>query len=259
MAGIKRLTAVKVDKERRPGLYADGLGLYLQITPAGTKSWIYRYRVGSKLRDMGLGSIHAVSLGQARDQAAICRNQRANGIDPIDFRRARRSKARAETQRATTFEKCADTYIDSHITSWKNKKHAAQWKSTLKTYAYPEFGSLPVALVDTTVVLKALEPIWKSKPETASRVRGRIESVLDWARVREFRDGENPARWRGHLDKLLPRRSDVSAVKHHAALNYEVLPTFMKALRGEAGISARALEFCILTCTKRGNSWRPLA
>jgi integrase len=254
MAGIKRLSAVKVDKERRPGLYADGLGLYLQITPAGTKSWIYRYRVGSKLRDMGLGSIHAVSLAQARDQAAICRHQRANGIDPIDFRRAGRSKARAETLRAITFEKCADAYIDSHVASWKNKKHAAQWKSTLKTYAFPEFGSLPVALVDTTLVLKALEPIWKAKPETASRVRGRIESVLDWARVREFRDGENPARWRGHLDKLLPHRSDVSAVKHHAALNYDALPSFMKALRDEAGISARALEFCILTCTRSGET-----
>jgi integrase len=175
---------------------------------------------------------------------------RANGLDPIDERRAEKTAKRAEAVKTVTFEECASAYIDAHKAGWRNAKHAAQWTATLATYAYPIFGQLPVAAIDTALVLKALEPIWTTKTETATRLRGRIESVLDWARVRGYREGENPARWRGHLDHLLPRRSKVAAVKHHAALPYAEMPVFMQQLRGEAGVSARALEFCILTATR---------
>ena len=252
MARGKGLTALRVGKEKKPGLYSDGLGLYLQVRAGGAKSWIFRYRTNGKLRDMGLGSATAVSLSQAREKAAACRSLRANGIDPIDTKREESAKSRAESSRAMTFEQCAVAYIEAHRTGWKNAKHAAQWTATLATYAYPVFGTEPVAAIDTSMVLKVLEPIWNTKTETASRLRGRIESVLDWARVREFRHGENPAHWRGHLDHLLPKRSKVAAVKHHAALPYDQVPAFMASLRAEVGVAARALEFCILTASRTG-------
>jgi integrase len=251
---MRRLTALKVGKEKKPGLYSDGLGLYLQVRGGGAKSWIFRYRVGTKLRDMGLGSVNAISLAEARERAAHCRNRRANGIDPIEQRRGQKSTKHAEAARAVTFEQCATAFIEAHKAGWKNAKHAAQWTATLKTYAYPVFGALPVASVDTPLVLKVLEPIWNGKTETATRVRGRIESVLDWARVRSYRQGENPARWRGHLDHLLPKRSKVAAVKHHSALPYDHTPAFMASLRGETGNAARALEFCILTASRTGET-----
>lgn len=252
MGNGKRLTAVRVEKEKKPGLYSDGLGLYLQVRAGGAKSWIFRYRTNGKLRDMGLGSVNAVSLAQTREKAAACRSMRANGIDPIDAKRAERAKSRAEATRAMTFEQCAAAYIEAHRAGWKNAKHVAQWTATLATYAYPIFGTQPVAAIDTPMVLKVLEPMWTTKTETASRVRGRIESVLDWARVREFRHGENPARWRGHLDHLLPKRSKVAAVKHHAALPYDEAPAFMASLRAQVGVAARAFEFCILTASRTG-------
>ncbi len=251
MAKGNRLTALRVGKEKKPGLYSDGLGLYLQVRAGGAKSLIFRYRTNGKLRDMGLGSVTA-SLSQAREKAAACRSLRANGIDPIDAKREESAKSRAETSRAMTFEQCAAAYIEAHRTGWKNAKHAAQWTATLATYAYPIFGTQPVATIDTSMVLKVLEPIWNTKTETASRLCGRIESVLDWARVREFRHGENPARWRGHLDHLLPKRSKVAAVKHHAALPYDEVPAFMASLHAEVGVAARALEFCILTASRTG-------
>ncbi|MGA3342807.1 MAG: integrase arm-type DNA-binding domain-containing protein [Methylocella sp.] len=252
MTNGKRLTALKVEKVKKPGLYCDGLGLYLQVRAGGAKSWIFRYRTNGKLRDMGLGSVNAVSLAQSREKAAACRSMRANGIDPIDAKRAERAKSRADATRAMTFEQCAAAYIDAHRAGWKNAKHVAQWTATLATYAYPIFGVQPVAAIDTPMVLRILEPMWTTKTETASRVRGRIESVLDWARVREFRHGENPARWRGHLDHLLPKRSKVAAVKHHAALPYDEVPAFMRSLRAEGGVAARAFEFCILTASRTG-------
>ena len=247
---MKRLTALKVEREKRPGLYSDGLGLYLQVRGGEAKSWIFRYRVGKKLRDMGLGSVNAVSLAEARERAGRCRNLRANGIDPIEHRRGEEAAQRADAARAVSFEQCATQFVEAHKAGWKNAKHAAQWTATLKTYAYPVFGSLSVASVDTPLVLKVLEPIWNDKTETATRVRGRIESVLDWARVRGYRQGENPARWRGHLDHLLPKRSKVAAVKHHAALPYLDIPAFMESLRAEASVAARAMELCILTAAR---------
>lgn len=254
MAFAKRLTAVKVGKEKKPGYYADGLGLYLQVRQGGAKSWIFRYRVEGKLRDMGLGSVHAVSLVEARERAETCRSLRANGIDPIDRRLAEKAAKRTEAAKSMTFQQCAVAYIDAHKAGWKNAKHAAQWSATLETYAYPLLGQVGVAAIDTGLLLKVLEPIWNTKTETATRLRGRIESVLDWARVRGHRSGENPACWRGHLDHLLPRRSKVAAVKHHAALPYAEMARFFAQLNAEAGVSARALEFCILTATRTGET-----
>jgi integrase len=203
-------------------------------------------------REMGLGPVHAIPLAEARKRAAECRRMRIDGIDPIEARSAERSGKKLETARAMTFDACAAAYIDAHKSAWRNAKHRDQWRNTLSSYASPIFGALPVQAVDVGLVMKALEPIWNSKPETASRLRGRIEAVLDWASVRGYRKGENPARWRGHLDKLLPARSKVRQVEHHAALPYADMPDFMLGLRGQEGIAARALEFLILTAARTG-------
>lgn len=261
MANGKRLTAVFVQKVSKPGYYADGLGLYLQVRGTA-KSWIFRYRAEGRLRDCGLGSLNAISLAEAREKAARCRNLRANGIDPIEDRRDAREKARADAARSMTFQKCAETYIEAHQAGWKNEKHAAQWTSTLSTYAYPVFKDVSVSSIDTGMIMKVLQPIWATKTETASRVRGRVESVLDWARVRGFRDGENPARWRGHLDKMLSARAKVARVQHHAALPIDDVPAFMTSLRAQVGVAARGFEFCILTATRTGETigarWREI-
>jgi integrase len=193
-------------------------------------------------------------LSDARAKASECRRLCHEGIDPIDARKAARADAALEAAKALTFKHAATAYIASHRAGWRNAKHAAQWESTLASYVEPVFGSVSVQAIDTGLVLKALEPIWKSKPETASRVRGRVEAILDWAKVRGYRDGDNPARWRGHLDKLLPKRSRVRAVKHHAALPYAELPDFLAALRAQDGIAARALEFTILTAARTGEA-----
>jgi integrase len=174
------------------------------------------------------------------------------GIDPIEARNATRHAANVAATKTSTLDECAEAYIAAHQSGWRNAKHADQWKSTLKTYVSPVFGSLPVDAVDTDLVMKALGSIWTKKPETATRLRGRIESVLDWAKVRGLRTGENPARWRGHLDKLLPRRSKVATVVHHPALPYSQMAEFMTALRKEKGIAALALEFAILTAARTG-------
>jgi integrase len=247
---IHRLTAVQVKKVRKAGLWGDGGGLYLQVTDASTKSWLFRFMLAGRARSMGLGALHTVSLADARSEAARCRKLLRDKIDPIEARKAKRGEAALEAAKAITFQQCAKGYIEAHRAGWKNAKHAQQWENTLTTYAYPVFGSLPVASVDTTLVMHCLEPIWKNKAETAGRVRGRVESVLDWATVRGYRAGDNPARWRGHLDKLLPARAKVQKVEHHAALPYEDMPAFVAALRQQTGVAARALEFTILTATR---------
>jgi integrase len=247
-------------------MYADGAGLYLQVTSEGAKSWIYRFSLSGKAREMGLGSLCAIGLADAREQAASCRRLRQNGIDPIDARKTQRAQRELEAAKATTFKQAAESYITSHRAGWRNAKHAGQWEATLATYAYPHIGSLSVQVIDTGLVLKVLQQdvcgaagrpavtLWEAKPETASRVRGRIEAVLDWAKVRGLRQGENPARWRGHLDNMLPAKSKVRRVKHHAALPYSELPEFLKALRAQEGIAARALEFTILTAARTGDT-----
>src|SRR5262249_15173619 len=249
---LGRLTALKVARINKRGMHADGGGLYLQVTGDGAKSWIYRFTLRGRAREMGLGSLSAISLADARSKASECRRQRQEGIDPIEARRALRAQLRLNEAKAITFKDAARAYIDAHRAGWHNAKHAEQWKSTLATYVEPIFGSLSVQDVDTSLVLKVLEPIWKTKPETAGRVRGRIEAVLDGAKVRGFRTGDNPARWRGPLDHLLPSRSKVRAVKHHATLPYRALPAFMQALREQKGTAARALEFTILTAARTG-------
>jgi integrase len=241
----ERLTARAVETKKVPGLYLDGQGLHLRVTKAGTRSWIYRYRIAGKAHDLGLGPYPLVTLAEARERATAQRKLRLDGHDPIATRQAARAKA-------VSFRECAERYIAAHQAGWKNPKHRAQWPSTLETYVYPVFGELPVAAIDTGLVARAIEPIWNTKPETAGRVRGRIESVLDWAKARGYRDGENPARWKGHLDNLLPARSKVRRVEHHAALPYPEIAGFMAELRRQDGTAARALEFLILTAARTG-------
>jgi integrase len=249
---IGRLTALKVDKAKRPGMYADGGGLYLRVTQSGTKNWVFRFMLNGRPRWMGVGPLHTIGLAEARNRAAAFRLQRHDGVDPIEKRRAERLEARLDAAKAVTFKECAARYIASHRAGWRNPKHAAQWQATLATYAEPVMGGLSVQAIDTALVLKVLEPIWTAKPETAGRVRGRMESILDWAKVRGYRAGENPARWRGHLDKQLPARSKVRRVEHHAALPYAELPGFLVSLREQEGIAARALELAILTAARTG-------
>jgi integrase len=251
---IGKLTALKVDKAKQPGMYGDGGGLYLRVTEDAAKNWIFRFMLNGRPRWMGMGPLHTVNLAEARKRAGEHRLQRHDGIDPIDARRAERLKAQLEAAKAITFKECAEAYIKAHRAGWHNGKHAAQWQATLATYAEPAIGKLSVQAIDTGLVLKVLEPIWTEKPETAGRLRGRIEAVLDWAKVRGYRAGENPARWRGHLDKLLPARGKVRKVEHHAALPYAELPGFLVTLREQEGIAARALEFTILTAARTGET-----
>jgi len=241
-----------VAKAKRPGMYGDGDGLYLRVTADGAKNWVYRYMLAGRPRWMGLGSVALYGLAEARGKALDARRLRHEGIDPIEARRATRAQVRLDAAKAMTFKQCAQAYIKAHRAGWRNIKHAAQWEATLATYAEPIIGALPVQAIDTALVLRVLEPIWETKPETAGRLRGRIEVILDRAKVLKQRDGENPARWRGHLDKLLPARSRVRKVEHHAALPYNELPNFLTALREQEGIAARALEFTILTATRTG-------
>ncbi|MGH7097657.1 MAG: tyrosine-type recombinase/integrase, partial [Stellaceae bacterium] len=248
---IARLTAVKV-RAAAPGMHGDGAGLWLHVNAAGARSWIFRFMLNGRAREMGLGPVHTVGLAEARQHAQQCRQQVLEGIDPIAARQAMRAGARVEAAKAMTFAECAERYIAAHRAGWKNPKHAAQWPATLGAYVYPVLGNLPVEAIDTALVMKAIEPIWAEKPEIASRVRGRIESVLDWAAVRGYRQGDNPVRWRGHLDKLLPKKTRVRQVAHHAALPYPQIGDFMAALGRQEGVAARALEFAILTAARTG-------
>ncbi len=243
----KHLSAKKVEEQKRAGYFGDGQGLYLQVTATRSKSWIFRFMLNGRSREMGLGSASLVSLKEARGKAHAARKLLADGIDPIEARNAQRATQALERARAITFAECAKKYIAAHRASWKNAKHAAQWTSTIETYCNPVIGALPVADIDTGLVLKVLEPIWREKPVTADRLRGRIERVLDWATTRKYRKGENPARWRGHLKNLLPAMKKRLRVKHHPALPYEKIPGFMQSLRAQDSIAAHALEFCILT------------
>lgn len=249
---IKRLKALDVERKEKPGMYPDGGGLYLQIGPSGGKSWVYRYMLGGKARYMGLGPFRAFSLAEARGKAADALRLRVAGIDPIDARDAEIAEARLESAKSITFKDAALQYIEAHKAGWSNAKHADQWPSTLESYVYPVFGSLPVQTIDVTLVMKAIEPIWKEKTETANRVRRRIEAVLDWATARGHRVGDNPARWRGHLENLLPSRARVSKVKHFSAMPYDAISDFMAALSERQGISPLALKFLILTAGRTG-------
>ncbi|MDC8755647.1 tyrosine-type recombinase/integrase [Erythrobacter sp. sf7] len=251
------LTAVKV-KNAAPGRHADGMGLQLLVKESGARSWVYRFMLKGKSRDIGLGPAagpDAISLADARDLAAALRLKVKAGIDPLEERERDAASALAEAQAAkvaaVTFKATAEAYIAANKESWRNLKHRQQWENTLSTYAYPVLGDLPVAEVDTPHVLKVLEPIWREIPETASRLRGRIETVLDSAKARGYRQGENPARWRGHLAQILPARTKLSR-GHHKAMPYAEVPAFIAALREREALAALALEFLILTAARSG-------
>jgi integrase len=255
------LTAREVAALKEPGTHRVSANLYLQVTASVAadgdpgsvvRSWLYRYKAGDKRPEMGLGSYPEISLAEARRHVAEHQNQRRDGVDPRAAKAAQQQAAQVERAKATTFEQAAQAYIRSHRAGWKSPKSLAAWEGTLRDYAYPVIGKLPVGAVDTTLVLRVVEPIWNDKPETANRLRGRLEMVLDYARVIGQRSGENPARWRGHLDHLLPARQAVAKTVHHPALPYNELAGFMVELRQQEGVAARALEFAILTVARTG-------
>jgi integrase len=252
MAEVGKLSALRVAKLAKVGLYNDGAGLYLQVTGPAARSWIFKFQRGGRVRMMGLGPLHTVALAEAREAALECRKMLREGIDPIEARKTKQGQAKLDAARSVTFKQCAEGYVAAHAEGWKSAKHRKQWETTLAMYAYPTFGDLPVQLVDVALVMKVLEPIWKTKTETASRLRGRIEGVLNWAKTRGHRSGENPAAWKGHLENLLPARSKVKRIRHHAALPYAEIGAFMAELRAEDALTARALEFAILTAARIG-------
>ena len=255
------LGPLEVSRLTEPGLHFVGVvaGLALKVSVTGARSWILRATVGNRRRDIGLGGYPDVTLAGAREAARNARSKIKEGIDPVDDARAARSKLIAEAVSGILFDEAASKYITAHEAGWKNTKHASQWRNTLETYAFPVIGKMRVKDIQTAHVMQVLEPIWTAKPETASRVRSRIELVLDWAKVRGYRKGENPARWKGHIDKLLPKRSEVASVEHHAALPFREIGAFMVSLRKVEGMGARALEFAILTAARsgevRGATW----
>jgi integrase len=248
------LGALAVGRLRQPGMHAVGgvAGLYLQVAPGGSRSWILRVSVGVKRREMGLGAYPEVLLAAARDKARAARNKIEQGVDPILERQRAASALKAEQAKAMTFDEAALQFIDAKSDEWRNAKHRWQWTTSLENFASPVIGKMLVSDVNQTHVLTILQPIWKDKTETAVRLRGRIEQVLDWARVRGYRQGENPARWRGHLEQLLPNPSKIARVVHYPALSIDAMPAFMVDLRERTGVTARALEFLIYTAARSG-------
>jgi integrase len=236
----------------KPGRYGDGHGLYLQIISKTNRSWLLRYERGGRERWMGLGPLHTYDLQQARERARKARQQLFDGTDPLDARKAERAARALEAARAITFEKATIAYHDGHAPQWGSRKYVEGVLSTLKRYAFPQLGGLPVASIDTGLVLKAVEPIWHEKPVTADRVRNQIERVLDWAYTRGYRTGDNPARWRGHLETVLPSPQKLRSKKHLPALPWAELPTFWAELCKQQGVAARALQFTILTAARTG-------
>jgi integrase len=247
---IDRLNPLTVAKCTKPGYYPDGGRLYLAVKASGAKSWIFRYRFGGREREMGLGSVSVFTLAEARERTKEVAKLLADGLDPMAERDRGRAEAKLAAANQLTFDAAAEQYIKSHRAGWKNAKHADQWINTLATYASPVIGSMPVAGVKTEHVMRVLEPIWRDKTETATRLRGRIESILAWCTVQGFRAGDNPAAWRGHLDQLLPKPSAVAKVGNHAALDWRELPAFMPQLRAMPGAGAMLVELCILTACR---------
>jgi integrase len=262
----KGLTAALVEKGMKPGRYGDGAGLYLLVRSRQAKFWLFRYTRSGRMREMGLGPASgrtAVKLAAARARARGLHAAVREGRDPLAERDAEAAKAKADAAKAQagtiTFSQVADMFLAAHERGWRNSKHRQQWTNTLRDYALPAIGDLPVASVDTGAVMKIIEPLWRAKTETASRLRGRIESILDYAKARGWRTAENPARWRGHLDQLLPARAKVAHVVHHAAVPWREIGAFVERLRQNSRISEQALAFLILTAARssevRGARW----
>jgi integrase len=245
----------------KPGRYGDGDGLWFQVRKPDPKrktkqgeparSWIFRYAWQGRQRQMGLGAYPDVGLADAREAAAVARKAVRDGRDPIGAKRAKQAEDKANAA-AMTFKGVVELYLDAHEDTWRNAKHKQQWRNTLDTYATPVFGDWQVAAVDTGAVMRVIEPLWKAKTETASRLRGRIEAILDYAAARGWRTGDNPARWRGHVENLLPKRSRVAKVEHHAALPWQQISPFIAALQKQGGTGALALRFVILTAARTG-------
>jgi integrase len=258
--GTERLTALQVQRLKEPGYYTDGAGLVLQVAAGGSKSWLFRFRFGGKLREMGLGGVLTYSLAEARGMARDCRKLLDADIDPIEDRKANRTV----TTVRKTFAECAATYITMKTPEWSDPKNPVQWKNSLENYAFPTIGKMPVARITLEDVMAILtqpikdkagkvipgETLWTHRTETAGRVRLRLENILDWATASKLRKGENPARWKGHLDKLLPAPGKVKTVEHFSALPFSQMFGFMQAVRAETGNAARALELTILTAAR---------
>jgi integrase len=249
---LQRLSSLAVERAKAPGYLHDGGGLYLQVTATGGKSWTYRFSLGGRRRDMGLGPYPAVSLAAARKAASEARSLAKAGQDPIATRDAERAVHRLGSARGLTFDQAAKQFLDGREATWRNEKHRQQWRNTLDAYASPIIGATSVADLTTADVTRVLDPIWKTRPETASRLRARVERILDWAKVRGYRAGENPARWRGHLDNVYPARSEARPVAHHAAVAIDDLPATYAALCQSAGTAALTLRFLILTAARAG-------
>ena len=241
---LNRLSAFKVEKAKEPGMYGDGGGLYLRVAEGGSKQWIYRYVTNGRPRDMGIGPVHVLTLAEAREKAREASRLRLEGIDPIAAKHAQRAAAVVAAASAMTFRQCAEGFIKDNEASWTNAKHRLEWERSLARYVLPTLGNLPVAAIDTPLVLKVIKPLWERVPETASRVRGRIENVLGWATVHHYRGGDNPARWNGLLEHALPT---VVKGEHHAAMAYAEVPAFMAKLREQSSVPARCLELIVLT------------
>ena len=257
----RELSAVEVRRLNSAGYHAVGgvPGLHLQVTPTGATTWILRAQVGARRRDIGLGGFPEVSLAQAREKARETREQIRQGIDPVVERKAAQARLRAVDAKALTFDEAARKFLASKTREFRNPKHAAQWASTLATYASPVLGKLPVDQIELAHIVQVLDDLWATKTETATRLRGRIEAVLAWAIVSGYRTGDNPARWKGNLDAVLPKPGKLKGVQHHKALPVDALPGFITDLRKREGIAARALEFAALTAARsgevRGATW----
>lgn len=249
---MEKLTAISVKKINLSGDYSDGGGLWLRVRASGAKSWVFRFKFEKREHKMGLGSIHTISLAEAREAARHCRKLLREHVNPLTQRQQTFLQEKMEKENRKTFAECAVQYIDDNRAGWKNAKHAKQWTTTLETYAYPYIGNTFVADITTKMIVDVLRPIWVEKPETANRLRGRIKTVLDWAKVQGLRIADNPAIWQGHLDKILPARNKVKKVVHHPAMPYSDIPAFMQTLRTRDGISNRALEFAILHANRSG-------
>jgi integrase len=244
-AFVNRARSGRITKARR---YGDGGGLYLKVSGGGSASWVFTYATDGRTTLMGGGRVADVSLRQAREWAGEQRRLRATGHDPL----AARDRKRQQTARGLTFSAAAHRYVAAFEPSWRNPKHRQQWRNTLATYAYPTFGQKPIAAVDTADVVRMLTPIWSAKPETASRLRGRVEAILDWAKAQGLRDGDNPARWRGHIALILPRKGKVRRVRHHAALGIDEIAGVWANLANADNMSALATAFCIVTALRPG-------
>jgi integrase len=247
---LNRLTAIQIKNAKQKGLYHDGGGLYLRVKESGTKSWLFCYRVGGRDREMGLGSENTVSLAEARIKAQEARKLLADKIDPLKARQEAEAKVRLEASKSFTFKECATQFIETNKSGWRSEKTLKEWPRFFEIYVYPVIGDIAIKHVNLDLVLKIIEPIWTTKTETADRLRSRMERVLDWARVRGYREGENPARWRGHLENLLVRPSKLNKVVHHPSLPYAEAADFVALLKEQPGMDAKVLEFTILTAVR---------